>query len=91
MPQTDMEKLQSGVADFLSKVPSIHPPERCHFELSGFLDKKLVGDFDSKLAGYTEICFYYNPGRFHALYRRLLEQTHLGDRVVRITHLWNIV
>jgi hypothetical protein len=50
----------------------------------------LLRDFDEKLSGYSEICFYHNPGRFHPLYARLLDRSVLGDRVKRITHLWEI-
>jgi|SRR6266567_1123118 len=48
----------------------------------------LVADFDAKLSGYSEICFYHNPGRFHPL--RLLRLSELSDRVKPITHLWEI-
>ncbi len=53
--------------------------------------RKLVRDFDQELASYDEIYFYYNPGRFHPLYKRLLRETALKGRIVRITHLWNVV
>jgi hypothetical protein len=32
----------------------------------------LMEDFNSKLKGFDEIWFYYNPGRFHPLYKKLL-------------------
>jgi len=50
----------------------------------------LLRDFDCKLDEYSEIYFYYNPGRFHPLYRQLLLQNSLANRVVKITHLWEI-
>jgi hypothetical protein len=50
----------------------------------------LVRDFDDKLASHSEIFFYYNPGRFHPLYERLLDRSALADRVKRITHLRDI-
>jgi hypothetical protein len=53
--------------------------------------RELVKNFDERLQRYGEIHFYYNPGRFHPLYRRLLEKTELKDRVVKVTHLWDIV
>lgn len=59
MLQTDMEKLEAGVADFLSKVPSIQQPERCHFELPEFLDKKK--DAWRKQAGMQGI-YYLHSG-----------------------------
>lgn len=51
----------------------------------------LLQDFDEKLSPYDEIFFYYNPGRFHALYARLLQRSGLAARVRKITHLWEIV
>jgi hypothetical protein len=51
----------------------------------------LIRDFDEKLASYSEICFYYNPGRFHPLYACLLDRSVLTDRVKRTTHLRDIV
>ena len=42
---------------------------------------KLLDDFHNKLDKYDEIWFYYNPGRFHPLYKRLLQQTDLSGRV----------
>lgn len=44
-----------------------------------------------KLCGYEQILFYYNPGRFHQLYRRLLEETRLKNKINMITHLNDIV
>lgn len=51
----------------------------------------LVKDFDQSLQNYDEIWFYYNPGRFHRLYKRLLQETELKDRVHLFTHLREIV
>jgi hypothetical protein len=50
----------------------------------------LIDDFNRKLQSYDEIWFYYNPGRFHPLYGRLLEATSLKGRVRKFTHLWEI-
>lgn len=50
----------------------------------------LLQDFDQKLGRYPEIHFYYNPGRFHSLYARLLQHSRLAARVKMITHLWEI-
>ena len=50
----------------------------------------LLGDFDQKLQNYDEIWFYYNPGRFHRLYARLLRETKLRDKVKLFTHVWDI-
>lgn len=50
----------------------------------------LLADFDNSLKDYEEIVFYYNPGRFHRIYRRLLDNTVLKKRVRMITHYWEI-
>jgi len=52
--------------------------------------RRLLNDFDQKLAPYDEIWFYHNPGRFHPLYRRLLTETKLRDRIRLFTHLKDI-
>jgi hypothetical protein len=51
----------------------------------------LVHDFDWKLEQYDEIWFYYNPGRFHPLYKRLLEAAKLKERIKRFTHIGEIL
>lgn len=48
--------------------------------------RNLVNDFDQKLQNYDEIWFYYNPGRFHPLYDKLLQETRLKNKVKRFTH-----
>jgi hypothetical protein len=50
----------------------------------------LLADFDGKLSAYSQIFFYYNPGRFHPIYARVLRQSALTGRVKQITHLWEI-
>jgi hypothetical protein len=52
--------------------------------------RNLVEDFDQKLQNYDEIWFYHNPGRFHRLYERLLQETRLKDKVKRLTHISEI-
>jgi hypothetical protein len=49
---------------------------------------KLVIDFETKLENYDEIWFYYNPGRFHKVYRKLLNSIDL--KVKKFTHLSEI-
>jgi len=51
---------------------------------------RLLHDFDTNLECFDEIWFYYNPGRFHSLYARLLAGTKLRDRVRRFTRLTQI-
>lgn len=53
--------------------------------------ENLVNDFDQKLREYDEILFYYNSGRFHPLYERLLQETNLRYKVKRFTHIREIV
>jgi hypothetical protein len=51
----------------------------------------LVSDFDQKLLKFDEIWFYHNPGRFHPLYKRLLQETKLKNKVKLFTHIRDIV
>jgi hypothetical protein len=51
---------------------------------------KLVADFNRKLKDFDEIWFYYNPGRFHPLYHKLLNKTSLKHRIRKFTHLSEI-
>jgi hypothetical protein len=53
--------------------------------------KELVNDLDQKLKKYDEILFYYNPGRFHPLYKRILNETKLKKKVKLFTHIKEIV
>lgn len=52
--------------------------------------KNLVNDFNEKLKDCDEIWFYHNPGRFHILYKQLLEETALKEKIKLITHLEQI-
>ena len=49
--------------------------------------QSLVDDFEKKLEPYAEIYFYYHPGRFHKLYRRLLESVCLKGTIIPFIHL----
>jgi len=51
----------------------------------------LVKDFEEKLEDHDEIYFYYNPGRFHRLYKRLISQTKLRSRITRFSHIAQII
>lgn len=46
----------------------------------------LKENFDSRLRDYGTILFYHNPGRFHRLYKQLLEEVELSDRVELFSH-----
>lgn len=52
--------------------------------------RELVKSFEERLRPFNEIHFSYNLGRFHHLYRRLLEETTLKNRITMIAHLWDI-
>ncbi len=53
--------------------------------------KFLVNNFIERLSGYDEIWFYYNPGRFHEVYRRLIEEVKSRGLNVRLfSHLSEI-
>jgi hypothetical protein len=53
--------------------------------------KNLITNFDERLAGYDEIWFYHNPGRFHRLYARLLKEAKVKGKVILFTHKDQIV
>ncbi len=50
----------------------------------------LINDFDDRLKQYDEIWFYHNPGRFHPLYKRLLQETKLKEQIKGFTHIGEI-
>ena len=51
----------------------------------------LLDNFEAALAPFDEIHFYYNPGRFHGLYQRLIESSALAARIRCVSHLREIV
>jgi len=53
--------------------------------------KNLVNDFNQKLHNLDEIWFYYNPGRFHPVYKRLVEETKFKNKIKMFTHIKEIV
>ncbi len=53
--------------------------------------KKLVNDFDEKLKDYDEIWFYHHPKRFHSLYKRLINESKLKNRIKLFTRVQEIV
>ena len=52
--------------------------------------KELVNNFDNSMRSFEEIWFYHNPGRFHRLYRKLIETSSLKDKIRLFTHLQEI-
>ena len=42
---------------------------------------ELLIDFDQKLHDFSEIWFYCNPKRLHSLYKELLHETSLKDKI----------
>jgi len=53
--------------------------------------KKLLKYFERRLRDYDEIYFYHNPGRFPCLYKILLRETKLRNKITLFTHLRGIV
>ena len=53
--------------------------------------KKLLKDFEQKLRNYDKIYFYHNPGRFHPLYKSLLRETGLKDKITLFSHIREII
>jgi len=54
--------------------------------------KNLLKDFDSKLQSFDEIWFYYKCyRRLHSLYKRLLQETSLKNRITEFHTIKNIV
>jgi hypothetical protein len=51
----------------------------------------LIKNFDESLKNYDEIWFYYNPGRFHPLYKKLIKTSSLKNRIKLFTHIKEIV
>lgn len=52
--------------------------------------EQLVKDFKQKLSGFSEVWFYHNPGRFHKLYRKLIEEPSIKVKTVTFNHLTEI-
>jgi len=51
----------------------------------------LVENFVGRLSEYDEIWFYHNPGRFHPLYKRLVEEARKrGLEVILFSHISEI-
>ena len=48
--------------------------------------KNLVRNFEEKLGNYDQVWFYYNPGRFHPLYERLLNEAKVKGKITLFTH-----
>jgi hypothetical protein len=48
---------------------------------------RLLNNFDYKLKDYDEIWFYYNPGRFHKLYKQLIHNSTIKCKIKLFSHL----
>lgn len=46
----------------------------------------LKRNFEKRLSDYDDIYFYHNPGRFHPLYRRLIREVKVKDKIVLFSH-----
>ena len=49
--------------------------------------KELVSNFETSLNKFDEIWFYYNPGRFHRLYKKLINSSSIREKIKLFTHL----
>lgn len=52
--------------------------------------KALLNNFDESLSKFDEIWFYYNPGRFHKVYKKLIKSSSLKNRIRPFTHIKDI-
>jgi hypothetical protein len=52
--------------------------------------KALLNNFGKSLSKFDEICFYYNPGRFHRVYKKLIKSSSLKNRIKPFTHIKDI-
>jgi len=53
--------------------------------------QSLVYNFIQRLSKYDEVWFYHNPGRFHSLYKKLIEEVrNKGLNIDLFTHLSEI-
>ncbi len=52
--------------------------------------KELLSNFDNYIAPFNEVWFYNNPGRFHKLYKKLIETSSFKDKIRLFTHLQEI-
>jgi hypothetical protein len=46
----------------------------------------LLNNFNQRLLHYDEIWFYHNPGRFHPLYKKLLKDSALKNKIHLFSH-----
>ncbi|MFO7980932.1 MAG: hypothetical protein R6V00_08890 [Candidatus Aminicenantes bacterium] len=51
----------------------------------------LLLNFDQRLLHYNEIWFYHNPGRFHPLYKQIIKDSALKNKIHLFTHKEEIV
>ena len=54
--------------------------------VTAFEYQDLVKNFEQRLASYDEIWFYQNPGRFPSLYKKLLNEVNVRDKIKLFTH-----
>jgi len=48
--------------------------------------RQLLKNFQERLSDYDEIHFYYNPGRFHPLYKRLTKNAIIKGKLTLFSH-----
>ncbi|THF74356.1 DUF6884 domain-containing protein [Cohnella fermenti] len=52
--------------------------------------QQLLSEFDEKLRNYSEIWFYHHPKYFHKIYKRILDETTLKNKLHTFTHIYEI-
>lgn len=51
---------------------------------------ELVDNFEQELGVYDEIFFFYDPERFHPLYKRLINETKINNKIILFSNLKDI-
>jgi hypothetical protein len=65
--------------------------EKSPYDVTEAEFQALLANFDDRLSGYDEIFFYRpSPVYFHGLYRRLITETKLRDRIKIISSIYEI-
>ncbi len=94
MNKCKLEKVQWAI---FSDLYSVWFPNEYHLwyekspsEISEPQLNSLIQMFDEKLKVFDEIWFYYNPSRFHSIYKKLIEKSKLHENIALFSHLSEI-
>jgi hypothetical protein len=64
--------------------------EKSPYEVTEPEFQALLAEFDRRLEDYAEIVFYVNLARLHSLYKRLLKETRLREKLRLVNHYWDV-